>query len=57
MIIFYQTNTIGDSFKNILSLPSFIMAVNGGRDFEAPKKASIRHKINPYSSRGLIKAF
>jgi len=38
MTIFFQTNTIGDVFKNILALPSFIMVVNGGRDFEAPQK-------------------
>ncbi len=30
--------------KNVLALPSFIMAVNGGWDFEAQKSASIHHK-------------
>jgi len=49
MTIFFQTNTIGDIFKNILALPSFC--------FEAQKNASIHHKYNPYGSRGLIKAF
>ncbi len=27
--------------KNVLALPSFTMAVNGGQDFETPKSASI----------------
>ncbi len=27
--------------KNVLAFPSFIMAVNGGQDFEAQKSASI----------------
>ncbi len=30
--------------KNVMALPSFIMAVNGGRDFEAQKSASNHHK-------------
>jgi len=29
-------NTMGDIFKNILALLSFIIVVNGGHDFEAP---------------------
>jgi len=43
MTIYFQTKTIGDIFKNILALPSYIMAVNGGPDFEA--KISIRIRI------------
>jgi len=39
-------NTIRDIFKNILSPPRFVMAVNGKKK-----------KINPYNSSGLIKAF
>jgi len=57
MTIFFQTNTVRDIFKNTFALPSFIMVVNGGPYFEANKNASIHHKSNPYSSRGLIKAF
>jgi len=38
MTIFFQTNTIGDIFKNILAPPIFIMVVNGGPHFEAKKK-------------------
>jgi len=30
-------NAIGVISKNVLALPSFIMAVNGGRDFEVIK--------------------
>ncbi len=30
--------------KNVMALPSFIMAVNGGWDFEAQKSASNHHK-------------
>jgi len=52
MTIFFQTNTIGDIFKNIQALPSFIMAVNGSF-------ASIHHKYNPYQlqwiNKGLLK--
>jgi len=41
----------------ILALPSFIMGVNHTLDFEDNDSVSIHHKGNPYSSRGLIKAF
>jgi len=57
MTILFQTNTIRVILKNILALPSFIMGVNGAPDFEAQKSTSIHNKSNPYSSRGLIKAF
>ncbi len=29
--------------KNVLALPSFIMAMNGGWDFETEQSASIHH--------------
>jgi len=34
MTIFFQKNTIRVILKNALGLPSFIMAVKGGKDFE-----------------------
>ncbi|MGL5643718.1 MAG: hypothetical protein ACRCW3_03010, partial [Metamycoplasmataceae bacterium] len=43
MTFFFQTNTIGVTLKNVLSLPSFIMAVNGSPKFEAQKSASIHY--------------
>ncbi len=42
---------------NVPALPSFIMEVNGGRDFEDQKSASIHHKKCSTQLRGLIKAF
>ncbi len=43
--------------KKVLALPIFIMAVNGGWDFEAQKSASINHKKCSTRLWGLIKAF
>ncbi len=40
----FLTNTIRVILRNVLALPSFIMAVNGCRGFEAQKSASIHHK-------------
>ncbi len=57
MLFFYQTNTIKVMFINNLALSSFVMAVNGGRDFEALRSASVHHKSNPYYSSGLMNAF
>ncbi len=33
MYFFFQMNAIGAILKNVLALPSFIMAENGGPDF------------------------
>ncbi len=41
--------------KNVLALPSFIMAVNVCRDIEAQKSASIIHKKCSTRLCGLIK--
>ncbi len=38
--------------KNVLALPSFKIAVNGGQDFEAQKSASIHHKKVPHMIPG-----
>ncbi len=43
--------------KKVLALPSFIIAVNGGWDFEAQKSVSIHHLKYSTWLRGLIKAF
>ncbi len=43
--------------KNVLALPSFIMAVNGARDFEAHKVHPAIIKSAPHGSGRLIKAF
>ncbi len=39
-----QSDTIWVILKSVLALLSFIMAVNGGQDFEAQKNASIHYK-------------
>ncbi len=41
--------------KNVLALPSFIMATNGGPDFEPQKSASIHHKKSSTQLRGVNK--
>jgi len=46
-----QTNAIGVILKNVLALPSSIMAVNGH------KSASIHHKSALHGSGVLTKAF
>ncbi|XP_048027293.1 uncharacterized protein LOC125255832 [Megalobrama amblycephala] len=59
MTFFFLMNTVGVVLINILTHPSFIMAVNGINkfDFEAQESASIHHKCTPHRSGGLIKAF
>ncbi len=43
---FFLSDKYNQSYiKNVLALPSFIMAVNGGWDLEAQKSSSIHHKI------------
>ncbi len=54
---FFQTNTIRVILKNDFALPSFIMAVNGCRDFEAQKVHSSIIKSAPHGPGGLIKVF
>ncbi len=54
MTFFFQMNTVG-VLLNALALPSFIMAVNGGWDFEAQKSASIHHKKYSTQHRGVNK--
>jgi len=53
MTILFQTKTIRIIFKMILALPSFIMVINGGRDFEPPQKMH----LSIIKKNQLIKAF
>jgi len=46
MTFLFQPNTIRVILKHILSLPRFIMGVNGNLNFEAQISPSIHHK-NP----------
>ncbi len=48
---------LSDEYSHVLALHNFIMAVNGGREFEAQKSAFILSKSTPHGSGGLIKAF
>jgi len=57
MTFFFQADTTRVIILKILTLPSFIMAVNSTLFFEAQIRSSIHHKSNPYGSMGLIKAF
>jgi len=55
MTLFFEINTVGVILKYVLALSSFIMAVNGVRDFEAQKSASIHHKKCFIQLRGFNK--
>jgi len=58
MTFFFQTNTIRVIFKkNIMNLPSFIMAVNCRFCFEVHDKRASVHDKSSTQRRGLIKAF
>ncbi len=56
MVYWPSSHPIRVIIKYILALPSLIMGVNGGWDFEAQKIPSIHYKTAPHGFRGLINA-